>query len=330
MVACLERTDRNADFHEIVDFLTTSPINYALTVSPTIYASYIEQFWNTAHSQTVNNVKQIHATVDGKTVVVSESSVRSDLLFNDEDGRITQLFASMLAPPVVEGEGLGQPTEPQPAPSTTQPIIEEQLPMRLSLRSRMTEWSERASKHSYDSPLLGVNTPKSDEERIEHQELRDNIPPTPHALPLLGGYTPGSDEGRPDLHELMVICTKKFDRVLDLEKEKDAQAVEILKLKNKIKKLERKAKSSILPPKRRLYKQIDSSDNSLGEENASKQGRNDSNKTEEFNLSDKGSGGTEVFDDTTTAKKDVNAAEPVSTASDAVTAASVIPDIDTA
>ncbi|GKC10936.1 hypothetical protein Tco_1007718 [Tanacetum coccineum] len=86
MVACLERTDGNAEFHQIVDFLTTSPIHYALTVSPTIYASYIEQFWATAKSKTVNDVKQIHATVDGKTVVISESSVRSDLHFNDEDG----------------------------------------------------------------------------------------------------------------------------------------------------------------------------------------------------------------------------------------------------
>ncbi|GJY47633.1 hypothetical protein Tco_0436696, partial [Tanacetum coccineum] len=86
MVACLERTEENAEFHQIVDFLTTSSIHYALTVSPTIYASYIEQFWNTANSQTVNDVKQIHATVDGKIVVISESSVRSDLHFNDEDG----------------------------------------------------------------------------------------------------------------------------------------------------------------------------------------------------------------------------------------------------
>ncbi|GKB44125.1 ribonuclease H-like domain-containing protein [Tanacetum coccineum] len=69
-----------------VDFLSTCSINYALTVSPTIYASYIEQFWNTATSKTVNSVKQIHAIVDGKAVVISESSVRSDLLFNDEDG----------------------------------------------------------------------------------------------------------------------------------------------------------------------------------------------------------------------------------------------------
>ncbi|GKC00678.1 hypothetical protein Tco_0986814 [Tanacetum coccineum] len=86
MVVCLERSDENTEFHQIVDFLTTSSIHYALTVSPTIYASYIEQFWATARSKTVNDVKQMHATFDGKTVVISESSVRSDLYFNDEDG----------------------------------------------------------------------------------------------------------------------------------------------------------------------------------------------------------------------------------------------------
>ncbi|GKE11610.1 putative ribonuclease H-like domain-containing protein, partial [Tanacetum coccineum] len=86
MVACLEKTEENAEFHQIVDFLTTCSINYALTVSPTIYASYIEQFWNTATSKTVNSVKQIHAIIDGKVVVISESSVRSNLLFNDKDG----------------------------------------------------------------------------------------------------------------------------------------------------------------------------------------------------------------------------------------------------
>ncbi|GKF15556.1 hypothetical protein Tco_0057018, partial [Tanacetum coccineum] len=86
MVACLERTEENAEFHQILDFLTTSSIHCALTISPTIYASYIEQFWNIANSQTVNDAKQIHATVDGKTVVIPESLVRSDLHFNDKDG----------------------------------------------------------------------------------------------------------------------------------------------------------------------------------------------------------------------------------------------------
>nr|GFA87733.1 putative ribonuclease H-like domain-containing protein [Tanacetum cinerariifolium] len=32
MVACLERTDGNAEFHQIVDFLTSSTIHYALTI----------------------------------------------------------------------------------------------------------------------------------------------------------------------------------------------------------------------------------------------------------------------------------------------------------
>ncbi|GJV29118.1 hypothetical protein Tco_1385566 [Tanacetum coccineum] len=86
MVACLEKTEGNSNFHEIVDFLASSLIHHALTVSPTIYTSYIEQFWNTASSQTVNDVKQINATVDSKAVVVIEASIRSSLLFNDADG----------------------------------------------------------------------------------------------------------------------------------------------------------------------------------------------------------------------------------------------------
>ncbi|GJT28172.1 hypothetical protein Tco_0908447 [Tanacetum coccineum] len=49
---------------------------------------------------------------------------------------------------------------------------------------------ERASKHSYDSPLLGVNTPGSDEERLEQDDLTDFIPPTPYDSPLSGGHTP--------------------------------------------------------------------------------------------------------------------------------------------
>nr|GFA53901.1 hypothetical protein [Tanacetum cinerariifolium] len=64
--------------------------------------------------------------------------------------------------------------------------------------------------------------------------------------------------------------------------------------------------------------------------NVSKQGRDESNKIEELNLSDKESGETEVFDYTIAAEKDVNAAEPVSAAGDAVNAASVILDVSAA
>nr|GFC88104.1 hypothetical protein [Tanacetum cinerariifolium] len=74
MVAYLEKSDDNTSFHQIVDFLSSCSINYALT------------FWNNASSNTINSMKQINTIVDGKAVVISESLVRSDLLFDDEDG----------------------------------------------------------------------------------------------------------------------------------------------------------------------------------------------------------------------------------------------------
>ncbi|GJV86380.1 putative ribonuclease H-like domain-containing protein [Tanacetum coccineum] len=333
LLIVMDRTEENAEFHQIVDFLTTSSIHYALTVSPTIYASYIEQFWNTANSQTVNDVKQIHATVDGKTVVISESSVRSDLHFNDEDGitcltntaifenlalmgyesdsdkltfqkalfspqwkylihtilhclsskstswnefstniasaviclatgqkfnfsklifdgmlrnldtntkkfsmyprflqlflnnqisltepfndtyetpkptinvftnmkrkgkdfsgRVTPLFASMLAPPVVGGEAdeaiFKEKDDRVVRATTTAASLDavqangDRPRCQEAMRGAIAQTrSERAYKHSYDSPLPGVNTPKSNEEMNEQQDLMEFVPPTPH------------------------------------------------------------------------------------------------------------------------------------------------------
>ncbi|GJX86762.1 hypothetical protein Tco_0337536 [Tanacetum coccineum] len=86
MVAYLEKLEDNADFAEIVDFLNASPIRYALTISLTVYVSYIEQFWSTTKIKTVNNEMQIRAKVDGKTIVITDVSIRKDLHFNHEDG----------------------------------------------------------------------------------------------------------------------------------------------------------------------------------------------------------------------------------------------------
>ncbi|GKE34871.1 hypothetical protein Tco_1454193, partial [Tanacetum coccineum] len=114
----------------------------SLTISPTIYASYIEQFWATAKSKIVNNETQIHAKVDGKTIVISESSVRRNLHLNDEDG-VTSLTNSKILENLalmgykivsnkltfqkVKGEGSRQPSEPQPPSSTAPPSQEEQV-----------------------------------------------------------------------------------------------------------------------------------------------------------------------------------------------------------
>ncbi|GJV16932.1 hypothetical protein Tco_1362255 [Tanacetum coccineum] len=72
-------------------------------------------------------------------------------------------------------------------------------------------------------------------------------------------------------------------RVLDLENVKDAQALEIKKLKKRVKKLESKKKSRTPQLKRRLFKvRIESSaEKSLGDqEDSSKQGRNEIDQDE--------------------------------------------------
>ncbi|GJY66447.1 hypothetical protein Tco_0468685, partial [Tanacetum coccineum] len=389
-------SDENAKFHQIVDFLSTCSINYALTISPTIYASYIEQFWNTATSKAVNSVKQIHVIVDGKAVVISESSVRNDLLFNDEDGitclinddifenlalmgnldskkflmyprflqlflnnqlkdlpepfndtydtsshtkkvfsnmarqskgfsgKVTPHFDSMLvqnhAPEVSHEPQTEAHTEKiLPSPSTfhrkhkkTQKhrrakkvteLPQTRVPLDLGAdkgmdtggtpRRQETIWgalaqtrskrvlekpneppllrSKRVLEKPNEPPLSEGHTSRSREGSMEHTfELTDTLPPTPYNSPLIGGYTSGSDEGRLKLKELMAMCTKLSKQVLDLEKEKDAQAVEILKLKQRVKKLERKRKSSISHPIRRIYRHVESSDDDLDEEDASK------------------------------------------------------------
>ncbi|GKA90860.1 hypothetical protein Tco_0812730 [Tanacetum coccineum] len=80
MVAYLEKSEGNEGFHEIIDFLTSSHIYYALTECPTLYISLIEQFWQTAAlSTTEDGVYAITATIDGRDKIITEASIRRHL-----------------------------------------------------------------------------------------------------------------------------------------------------------------------------------------------------------------------------------------------------------
>nr|GEX72454.1 uncharacterized mitochondrial protein AtMg00810-like [Tanacetum cinerariifolium] len=86
MIAILEKSKHNVDFHHIVDFVEASHIRYALTINPTVYVSHIRQFWSTSRIETTNRGTKILATVDGKPMTISESSIRRNLKMNDEEG----------------------------------------------------------------------------------------------------------------------------------------------------------------------------------------------------------------------------------------------------
>ncbi|GKF20016.1 hypothetical protein Tco_0068654, partial [Tanacetum coccineum] len=181
MVAFLEKPIESDGFHEIIDFLNAKQIHYELTVNPTIYTSCIEYFWATIKAKTVNGERQIHALIDKKKVIITKTSIRSDLHL--EDARGTDCL-----------------------PTAT--IFKELARMGRKHRKVTTE-------------------------EIQH----DDSVPTPSNDPFLSG------EDIMQLSELMILCTNLQKHVLDLEKAKDAQAKEIVDLKKRVQRLERKKKS---------------------------------------------------------------------------------------
>nr|GFA55724.1 hypothetical protein [Tanacetum cinerariifolium] len=68
-VAFLEKPAQSARFEQIIDFLKSKPIHYALTVNPIIYVSCVKQFWAMTKVKKVNNQEQIQALVDKKKAI---------------------------------------------------------------------------------------------------------------------------------------------------------------------------------------------------------------------------------------------------------------------
>ncbi|GJX74172.1 retrovirus-related pol polyprotein from transposon TNT 1-94 [Tanacetum coccineum] len=81
-----EKTENNADFHQIIDYLVGCSINYSLLVDPDLIGPWLQQFWATASLRVINEVPHIRAMVAGKRILISEETIRADLLFDDANG----------------------------------------------------------------------------------------------------------------------------------------------------------------------------------------------------------------------------------------------------
>ncbi|GJY68551.1 hypothetical protein Tco_0471533 [Tanacetum coccineum] len=86
VVAFLEKPIESDGFAEIIDFLKASSVHYALTINPIIYTSCIKQFWATTKVHMVNGVRQLQVLIDKKKMIITESSIRSDLHLDDAEG----------------------------------------------------------------------------------------------------------------------------------------------------------------------------------------------------------------------------------------------------
>ncbi|KAI3664290.1 hypothetical protein L6452_44775 [Arctium lappa] len=73
-------------FHQIVDFLKSSHIAHALTISPTIFIEHQRQFWAHATIVTENGVQMIKTKVCDKPLTVTEEVIRISLRLDDSSG----------------------------------------------------------------------------------------------------------------------------------------------------------------------------------------------------------------------------------------------------
>ncbi|GJT62707.1 hypothetical protein Tco_1006240 [Tanacetum coccineum] len=158
-----------------------------------------------------------------------------------------------------EGEGSVMPTVPQHTPIINQPS---------SSQPQKKEKPRKSKKQN-----TKVSQPSDSIEPIADEAPNDESVPTHSNDPLLSG------EERLKLNELMELYTNLSQRVLDVKNTNTYQAAEITKLKERVKKLERRNKSRT-PGLKRLRKGRKITDIGVNEEVTlidETQGRNDDN-----------------------------------------------------
>ncbi|GKD37297.1 hypothetical protein Tco_1257504 [Tanacetum coccineum] len=170
----------------------------------------------------------------------------------------------------------------------------------------------------YHTPTITL--PSTSQPKKKHP--RKNVP-THSNDPLLSG------EDRLKLNELMELCINLSQSVFNLEKTKTSQAAEITKLKERVKKLERRNKSRTPGLKRlrkvgRSTRVVSSEDKGLGDqEDASKQGR-------KINEIDQDAEEVEVEKVVSTAEVEVTTASTITTTVDELTLAQTLIEIKVA
>ncbi|GJY23287.1 hypothetical protein Tco_0396945 [Tanacetum coccineum] len=269
MVAYLNKTEGSEGFHQIVDFLNTSHIRYALTENPTIYVSLIQQFWQTATASTLDNREmEITATIDGKVKIVTKASIRRHLKLEDFDGISTlpttkiyeqlalmgskktawEQFSSNIATAIIFlatyrkfnfskliFDGMGPMFQGEEST-----IPETEVPQPSS--PPHTNVADEAASTGVDVRYGGAATTITGLEAGQGSGNINKIPTMPYDSPLLLR----SDEGRMQYNELMDLVIKLSDRVVvletDLTQTKKVYGAAFTKLIKKVKRLEKKDK----------------------------------------------------------------------------------------
>ncbi|GJU65612.1 hypothetical protein Tco_1247447 [Tanacetum coccineum] len=165
LVAFLEKPEESNGFDGIIDFLNASSIKYVLTVNPTIYKSCIQQFWATAKAKTVNGERQIQTLVDKKKVIITEKSVRSDLMLEDAEG--TECLPNDIFH--------AAPTDSHSTPIITQPSSSKPKKKKSKRKQRkdngLTEPVYDVATNEEPTSTPSCDPPQSGKDRLQLAEL---------------------------------------------------------------------------------------------------------------------------------------------------------------
>ncbi|GKC79006.1 hypothetical protein Tco_1129780 [Tanacetum coccineum] len=199
MVSYLQKSEGSEGFDQIIDFFSTTHIKYALTKSPTIYVSLIEQFWQTASASTPKNGEmEITATIDGKVKVVSEASIRIHLKLEDSD-RINTLPNAEIFEQLALIGNMRRASKGYTMVNTS--LFQTMLVQGQNVQGEGSTIPVE-SHHTSTSALSMLQPPTSSPSmQTTHAALM------PHDSPIPRVHSLGSDEGSLTLNELTILCT---------------------------------------------------------------------------------------------------------------------------
>ncbi|GJV24210.1 hypothetical protein Tco_1376905 [Tanacetum coccineum] len=251
LLAFLEKPKESSRFEEIIDFLNASYVQYALTVNPTIYTTCIEQFWAFAKAKIVNEERQIQALVDKKKVIITETSIRSDLKLDDAKGidclPTASIFAELERIGFVQVfldkqvKGMTRHKRVYVTSSHTKKVFANMkrpckgfsrrvTPLFSIMMVQALEDIGVDSTTPFDShftPIISQpSSSKPQKKKSRRKQRKDSAPTKPvtdEAHVSTPSYDPPqSGEDSMQLFELMNLCTNLQEKVLDLEKAKTA------------------------------------------------------------------------------------------------------------
>ncbi|GKB46409.1 hypothetical protein Tco_0897162 [Tanacetum coccineum] len=253
MVAYLVKFESSEGFDEIIDFLTSSHIYYALTKNPIIFVSLIEQFWETAIlSTTEEGLQAIFVTIYRHEKLITEDSLRRHLKLDDAEG------ISSLSNEETMVNNLDSPHKFLLYPRFIQLLLNKQQRLLLphtrtyptpTLTSQLFSNMRRASKGITSSPSISQQPTQSSPspEPIQPTYKAEETASMPHDSPLHDVHSHGSAKGSVQQYDLTILVTKLNDRIDGLEKDlqqtKKTYSTALTKLELRVKKLKYKLKS---------------------------------------------------------------------------------------